>query len=272
MRKTLIALTALVYAGCAPLFAGSALETGSTLLSLGSLGQTVVQITNMGSGDKKLAVAYLPRQYRDDADRMVRETWEQNFQLVKTAQWEEEDMSWQELAAAVVRKARGNKAVLAMVEKRALRAKTVREEITVYVTPSGKVLRDPMESPGEAFFPQTRQAEFTVPVYVYKAFYFTKSRQPSGILAAEGPWDGPCRTAYGYGALVRAVGKKTPADAARLYPGDIITTVNGRRAEYQNLFALLRPGENTLSICRNGQHSVAALHLPEAAGDSRPAR
>lgn len=266
MKNPLPALLFLFCAGCATL--PGALDPGSTLISLGSLGQTAFQVMRITTDSGTMAVAYLPQQYAADTERMLRETWEQNYQLAKTVRWEAEDLSWQEVAAATARKSRAEKASLALVAKRPVRTETVREEITVYVTPSGKTLRDPAESPGESFYPQVRARKAAVPVHAYTAYYFVRSGQPSGILAEEGPWDGPCRTPYGYGTHVRAVGKGTPAETAQLRAGDIITTVNGARAEYAAMFALLRPGENILSVCRNGQYATMRLYMPAPARKS----
>jgi hypothetical protein len=262
MKKIASTLALLFCAGCAAMPFG-VLETGSTLISLGSLGQTAVQATRLASKDGKLSAAYLPPQYAEDTDRMLREAWEQNYQLAKIAQWEGEDVSWRELGTTVARKAEGGNFLLVLVRKSFARNSAVSETVTVYATPSGRILRDPSESPGESFYPKAQERKTPVRIYAYTAYFFTRSRQPSGILAADGPWDGPCRTAYAYGALVLAVGKKTPADDARLQAGEIITAINGRSVDYQTLFALLRPGENTLNICRDGRYATKRLLLPD---------
>lgn len=246
--------------GCAPLLAGTGLETASTLLSLGGTGLTVIQMTSTGPG--KMPVGMIPQQYANNKERMVREAWEQNYQLTRTVEWTDEELPWPDLVTAASRKAGEGKTLFALVEKRLSHSEKRTAAVTVYKTASGRILQDPAESPGEGFNPQTQIRQSTVPMFRYTAWYFGRSRQPSGILAGEGPWDGPCRKTHDYGALIRAVGGNTPAHAAQLQPGDIVTAVNGRRVEGDTLLFLLTHGINTLTVCRNGHTETRHLTLP----------
>ncbi len=263
VKKTLLLLSLALLGGCAAIFPGMGLQTVSTALSLGSIGQTLIRMSN--AEGSSLPVGPMPAQYVNNPTRMLQEAWEQNYQLAKTVRWESEEIPWKEVVAATGRKSGKSSALFALVERRALRDGSRTEQVTVYKTISGKLVESPAEAQGEAFYPQTREQRVTVPLYLYTAWFFTRSRQPSGILAQEGPWDGPCRTAYGYGALVLATGKNTPARKAEIQAGDIITAVNGRPAEYENLFGLLQGGHNTVTVCRGGAVLTLELALPQAA-------
>ena len=194
---------------------------------------------------------------------MIREAWEQNYQLSRTIHWEAEDIPWQEVVATATRKASDSNGLLfALVIRRPLRTETRREEITVYKTASGRMVQDPSQSPGEGFYPHIQTRSVNTPLYSYTAWFFSRSRQPSGILAAEVPRNGPCKAFRDTGTRVWAVGKNTPAHKADLHSGDVITAINGRTAPYSSFFSLLQPGENSLMICRQGQRHAAALTLP----------
>ena len=263
MKKILAFLVLFASCGCAALLPGAAGDI-STLITLGGFGQTVVQLT--AAGPRKLPVGPLPAQYAADTERMVREAWEQNYQLAKTAPWAGEDMPWPELAANAARKADNTKSVFALVGKQALQTGQRREEITVYRTISGKLIADPADSFGEAYYPESRAVEQSVPVFRYTVYFFTKSRQPSGILASPGAWSGPCKAISPSGTLVRAVGKNSPARTAHIQAGDVIASINGRPSPYQDLFLLLAPGPNTVALCRNGQMMTTVLQLPVPRG------
>ncbi|SBV94918.1 hypothetical protein KL86DPRO_10781 [uncultured delta proteobacterium] len=232
----------------------------STALTLGNIGQTVIKMT--ASGPEKVAVGELPPHYSGNRSRMIREAWEQNYQLAKTVRWEGEDAPWPEIVAATARKANGGGVLFALVERRPLRTETRQEEITLYRMISGRTLTDPRQSPGEGFHPQTQLRSVTVPVYTYTAWFFSRSRQPSGILATENPRGGPCNLPQGSATLVLAAGKNTPAQRAHLQSDDIITAINGRSAPYTALYSMLRPGDNPLTICRNGLYHSVVLSLP----------
>ena len=257
MKKTILPLLFLLSCGCAPLL--PAVETVSTILSLGNIGQTIITMTQ--AGPAKFPVGQTPPHYHNNRERMIREAWEQNYQLAGTLSWEAEDESWKEIAATTARKVGKNGNAFALVARSPQRTDTRREEITVYHTISGRVVTDPRLALGEHFYPQTHTRAVTVPIYTYTACFFTKSRQPTGILATDAP---PSPGApYGKNAsLIQAVGKKTPAHKTQLQAGDIITSVNGRDAPYHSLFSLFKPGENTLTICRNGRFHTAQLSLP----------
>lgn len=261
MKKFFIAALLYLNSGCAMIFSSVGLEVSSTLLSLGSVGQTLITMT--ASDRSAPPVGPVPAQYSDNPDRMIREAWEQNYQLAKKAVWEGEDIPWNELVSWTARKSKDVPALFALVEKRALRNENHREDVTVYKTVSGRTLQDPSQSPGEAFYPQTQTRTTAVPVFLYTAWFFTGSRQPSGILAFEDTWKDPCGTGRADGTLVRATGKNTPADKAGLRGGDVITAINGHTADPAAVFSLLRPGANTLSICRAGQAGTTTLTLPD---------
>jgi len=260
IRRACALFLLLTSGGCAPLLAGTGLEAASSLISLGGTGLTIVQMTS--TGPEKLLIGLMPPQYVENRERLIREAWEQNYQLIRTVEWAGEEMPWSDLTAAAYRKAGENKVLFALVEKRPLRTETHKEEITVYKTASGKLLHDPADSPGSAFYPQTHERQISVPIYAYKAWFFARSKQPSGILAGEGHRGGPCATAYGNGTLIRAVGRNTAADKSQLLSGDIVTAVNGRPATDSTALFLLAPGNNTLTICRNGHHGTKQLSLP----------
>lgn len=263
MKKLLAYFLLFASCGCAPLLTGTAAEV-SSLITLGGFGQTVVQLTS--AGPRKLPVGALPAQYAGDTDRMIREAWEQNYQIAKTVQWAGEDLPWQELAASVARKAGTTRAVFALAAKQALHMEQRREDITVYRTLSGKTIADPADSFGEAYYPENRAVNQAAPVFRYTVWFFTKSRQPSGILASPEAWGGPCRNVARSGTLVRAVGKNTPAHKAGIQSGDVITGVNGRLSPYQNLFSLFVPGGNTVALCRNGQTMTTEAQFPVPRG------
>lgn len=258
-------LAILCCCGCAALLPG-ALGDVSTLISLGSLGQTAVQVTYAVLEDKKIAVGWLPVQYAGNEDRMIAEAWEQNYQLAKKIFWENEDVPWRELTATVLRKAGHLNVVFALVDKKPLRKVQVREEVAVYTAPSGATTENPANLPGQSFHTEMRLRPATVTVCAYTAFYFVKSAQPTGLLLAQGSWNNPCRSARTYGTRVLAVGKRTPAEAAGLRKGDILTAVNGRPAEYRNIFALFLQGDNVVAVCRGGVVHEKNLRLPLPAG------
>ena len=222
------------------------------MISLGSLGQTAIQLTYAVLEDKKMAVGWLPGQYAGNTDRMILEAWEQNYQLTKKVSWENEDVPWLELTTTILRKARHSGTVFALVDKKPVRRSSVREDIAVYTTPSGMVTDDPASLVGQSFYTEIRTQSVPTTIYTYTAFYFTKSVQPTGLLLSQGPPNGPCRTNYTYGTQILAVGQKTPSATAGLQKNDILMAVNGRPAEFRDVFALFIPGENTLVICRNG--------------------
>lgn len=258
MKKFLTILVLLANCGCAMIIPGTALEMTSTLLTLGNVGQTIVKMTAAESG--KMAVGPLPQQYSSDQERMVREAWEQNFLLAKKTSWVGEEIPWKELVAATARKT-GNSAILfALVEKRGLRNDIRREEVTVYKTVSGKTVLDPAQAMGEAFYPLVQTQNITVPVYLYTAWFFSRSRQPSGILAGDTTSRSSCGPS---GAYIVAIGKNTPANKSGLLAGDFITSINGHAVEYATLFAALRPGQNAVTFCRNGQIKTCDIPLPE---------
>lgn len=263
MKKLLVSFLLFASCGCAPLLTGTAADV-SSLITLGGFGQTVVQLTS--AGPRKLPVGALPVQYAGDADRMTREAWEQNYQIAKIAQWAGEDLPWQDLAASVARKAGTTRVVFALVAKQTSHMEQRREDITVYRTLTGKTVADPADSFGEAYYPENRAVGQAVPVFRYTAWFFTKSRQPSGILATPEAWGGPCKNAARSGTLVRAVGKNTPAHKASIQSGDVITSINGQLSPYQKLFSLLTPGENTVALCRNGQTMTTVVRLPVPRG------
>lgn len=266
---TIALFAALCCGGCAAFLPG-VLGDVSTLISLGSLGQTAIKVTYAAMEGKKMAVGWMPAQYAESEPRMLAEAWEQNFQLVKKVYWENEDVPWNELTATVLRKAGTKPAVFALVTKIPLGDAPVREEVAVFIAPSGKIAGDPQELPGQSFRVEMRKNPATAAVYGYSAFYFSWSRQPSGILAAEGPWDGPCRSAYTYGTLVAAVAKNSPAQQAGLRRGEVIMAVNSQPAEYRTIFSLFRFGDNAVAVCRDGTVSQKNLYLPPPAGsDSR---
>ncbi|CAK7042159.1 MAG: hypothetical protein DELT_02871 [Desulfovibrio sp.] len=260
VRHCAMPLCALLFcAGCAvgmlPM-----LETASTALTLGSLGQTLVEATYLGKDDNKVAVAWMPKNYENAFDKMIRESWEQNYQYIKGVQWEDENIPWKDLTRVALRKAGDDRPILVLIQKKLARQVTVREERTFYTTVSGRLVRNPAEAAGESYFPHTRVQQQVVSLYTYTAYFFTRSRQPSGLLVTDAPKSGVC----GSGALIRAVGKKTPGDKAALRGGDIITHVNGRRASQQTAFSFLVPGANTLRVCRQGTVTEHALELPTA--------
>lgn len=261
MKKMSIYFLFLFSCGCAAVFSGTALEMPSTLLTLGSVGQTLINMTGEESG--KMPVGPLPPHYSSDQGRMIREAWEQQFQLAKRIHWEGEDVPWKEVVAVTVRKSGRGAFIFALVEKRILRTDSQREEIIVYRTVSGKTLYDPEQSPGEAFYPQIHVKHTSAPVYLYTAWYYTRSKQPSGILAGHQAENSPCRRAGIHGADIAAVAKNSPAQKAGLQWGDTISAVNGQATEYATLFALLRPGKNSITFCRNGQTGTLEVHLPE---------
>ena len=254
----------LVYGCAAPLIPG--VEIASTILSLGNIGQTVIKMTTTPKG--KVYVGQIPPHYYADRGRLFRETWEQNYQLAKILSWEGEEKTWKEVVATTTRKAGEESITFALVAKTPQRTDTHREEITVYRTISGRILTDPKLIADEHFYPEIHTVNVAVPIYTYTAWFFTKSRQISGILGSDAPRSGPCVLPAGQGTLVHAVGTKTPAQMAKLQAGDIITSVNGYPAPFNTFFSRLIAGENTLNICRNGQHHTTSLMLP-APGKAR---
>jgi Trypsin-like serine proteases, typically periplasmic, contain C-terminal PDZ domain len=265
IRTALLSFLFLLVYGCAaPLIPG--VEIASTLLSLGNIGQTVIKMTTAPKG--KVSVGQIPPHYYADRERLLREAWEQNYQLAKVLSWEGEDEPWKEVVAATTRKAGKESIVFALVARTPRRSDTRREEITVYRTISGRVLTDPKLIASEHFYPETHAVDITVPIYTYTAWFFTKSRQISGILASGAPETGPCALLSGQGTLVRAVGAKTPAHTAKLQAGDIITSVNGYPVPFDTFFSRLIAGDNSLAICRNGQSYTTSLKLP-APGKAR---
>ena len=244
--------------GCAVGVFPGTLGTASTALSLGSLGQTLLSATYVDSGNNKVAVAPLPANYKNNLERMIREAWEQNYQFVKGTRWEDEDIPWKDLARTSLRKARGDGVTLVLVEKTPLKQLTVSEEKTFYTTVSGRLVREPSEAAGESYYPHARVQSQSVTMYSYSAYFFTRSRQPSGLLLTNAPKSGACPS----GATVRAVGKKTPGEKAGLRSGDVITHVNGRVANPQTLFSLFVPGANPIRICRSGELSNHSLDIP----------
>lgn len=263
MKKLLAYFLLFASCGCAPLLTGTVADV-SSLITLGGFGQTIVQLTS--TGPRKLPVGTLPDQYGGDTDRMIREAWEQNYQIAKIVQWAGEDLPWQELAASVARKAGNTRVIFALAAKQAPHMEQRREDITVYRTLSGKTVADPADSFGEAYYPENRVVSQAVPVFRYIAWFFTKSRQPSGILASPEAWGGPCRSVARSGTLVRAVGKNTPAHKANIQSGDVITGINGQLSPYQKLFSLFTPGENAVALCRNGQTMTTVVQLPVPRG------
>lgn len=263
MKMMLVFFFLFISCGCAPLLTGTVTDL-STLVTLGGFGQTVVRLTE--TGPRQPPVGALPAQYASDTERMIREAWEQNFQVTKTVHWQGEGLPWQELAANAARRADGTRAVFALVAKRALHAEPRYEELTVYRTVSGRLIADPSDSYGEAYYAETREIARKVPVFRYTAYFFTKSAQPSGILASPDTRDEPCKSVSRSGILVRAVGKSTPAHIARIQSGDVIISVNGRPAAYPDFFSLLTPGQNTVTLCRNGQPMTTALPMPSPRG------
>lgn len=261
MKKLLVIVSLLVNCGCATLFAGTGLEMSTTLLTLGGMGQTLINMTAADAGTMK--VGPMPQHYTLDPERMIREAWEQNFQVAKRTRWEGEDISWKELVAATARKSGEGSPLFALVEKQARPAIRHREEVTVYRTASGKIVSSPAQAYGEGFYPLVQTREVAVPTYLYTAWFFTRSGQPSGILAGRVPETSPCRERGSSGAQVLAVGKKSPAHTAGLSAGDCILSVNGHAVEYATLFTLLQPGRNTIIVCaRNGGKETRELHLP----------
>jgi len=259
MKKLFICFLFFFPCGCATIFSSTAFEMSSTLLTLGNVGQTLISMTAAEGGG--ISVGPLPPHYSADHVRMIREAWEQQFQLAKKVSWEAEEVPWKELVGATVRKGDGS-FLFALVEKRTLRTDSRREEITVYRTVSGRTLRDPSQSPGEAFYPHIQASNASVPVYLYTAWFFTRSRQPSGILAGYPAENSPCRKAGIHGAGIVAVSKNSPAQKAGLQSGDTVSAVNGQAAEYATLFALLRPGKNSITFCRNGSAETLEMRLP----------
>ena len=81
--KAAAVIAALCCSGCAALLPG-ALGEASTLISLGSLGQTAVQVSYAVLEKKRLAVGWMPAQYASNENRMVVEAWEQNYQLTRS--------------------------------------------------------------------------------------------------------------------------------------------------------------------------------------------
>ena len=259
MKKLIIYFLFLFPCGCAAVFSSTAFEMSSTLLTLGNVGQTLISMTTEESG---MSVGPLPPHYSTDPARMIREAWEQQFQLAKRVSWEGEEVPWKELVAATGRKG-GGAFLFALVEKRTLRTDSQREEITIYRTISGRTLRDPTQSPGEAFYPHIQASNTSVPIYLYTAWFFTRSRQPSGILAGYQTENSPCRKVGIHGAGIVAVSKNSPAHKAGLRSGDTVSAVNGRAAEYATLLALLQPGRNSVTFCRNGRADTIEMQLPE---------
>ncbi len=111
MKKAAIILALLLHTGCAAIFPG--LQVASTALTLGNLGQTIITMTS--SGPENMAVGELPPQYAGNRSRMIREAWEQNYLLAKTAHWEGEDAPWQEIVAGTIRKANDDGILFALV-------------------------------------------------------------------------------------------------------------------------------------------------------------
>lgn len=257
-------LCAVFLAGCAAGILPGTLGTASTALSLGSLGQTLINATYVDSGNNKVAVAPLPANYKNNLERMIREAWEQNYQFVKGTRWEDEDIPWKDLAKTALRKGRGDSSILVLVEKAPLKQLTFSEEKTFYTTVSGRLIREPAEAAGESYYPHARAQKHTVTIYTYSAYFFTRSRQPSGLLLSATPKAGPC----GPGIAVRAVGKKTPGEKAGIRAGDVITHVNERVPTSQTFFSLLVPGTNPVRICRNGALSTHTLEIPTPARTS----
>lgn len=74
-----------ICSGCGAALLPGVLGDASTLLSLGSFGQTVIQMTYAASESGTVAVGRMPAQYGDNEPRMLVEAWEQNYQLIKKA-------------------------------------------------------------------------------------------------------------------------------------------------------------------------------------------
>lgn len=251
------ALVLVLCGGCAPL--PPALLGASNMLSLGSM---AVKLSTMDYGTRQVAVGWLPPQYAGNESRLMAETWALNFQFSKKTGWEGEDLSWQEVLAAIGRRVNDTATVLALVHKRPLPPVITREVVTVYKTRTGAELSDPAKAQGEGWYPFAREQSLTIPMYAYTVFFFSKSRQPSGILTAEQPAASPCRTVNATGTYIAAIGKKTPAAHASLQSGDVIVTVNGRPSTPQNIFSLFATGKNNLTICREGRILSRSLNMP----------
>jgi len=73
-----------------------------------------------------------------------------------------------------------------------------------------------------------------------------------------------------YGVEVGSVKEGSPAEAAGIKPGDVITgigpyTLNGGAEQFRRAVSLRRPGDvMTLSVWRDGQSSDAAVEFPAA--------
>ncbi|MDL2307750.1 PDZ domain-containing protein, partial [Desulfovibrio sp. OttesenSCG-928-C06] len=208
------------------------------------------------------AVAVLPRQYAGNPERMRIEAWESGYHLVQISQWEDEPIPWQDLVIKMDQQAKPLNAKLVFVGTEFTRKQSRQETVTIYRTENG---RSTSVTPGEAYRSETQKSVSRYDVYTYNAYFFSKQIQPSGILAEEAPWDGPCRAANTYGAQVIALAKGSPAQQAGFQNGDVILKINGQTASADSIYFLFTPGSNQIEACRKGEPFSKTLQLPASA-------
>lgn len=258
MARLLLAVSILL--ACAGCFMPPALEVPAALLSLGSLGNTAINVYYAQGRPPRTAVARLPEQYRNNPERMLIETWESGYQLAKSVSWQEREIPWQDMVQRLDREATPLEATLVLVERQYSHRQETEEEVAVYISRDGVVTDIPDHA--RPFYVEMRTKTVSHAVLKYRAWFFVKNTQPDGLLATQGPWNGPCRTAYSYGAAIMAVDRDSPAQQADIRVNDVITAVNGQEADYQSLHLLLQKGGNRLDICRNGERLDKVLVLP----------
>lgn len=248
----------LLCSGCA---LPAVLEGPSLALSVASMGQTAYTAYDAVSEQNKTKIAEMPQQYRNNRERMLVEMWEAGYYLVRALHWEEEEMSAAEQNSELAKQARLCGAEFVLLGKHFMRKAFKREEYAVYLTPAGVQATPPSGGPAP-FSVELRESVVSYDVFSYSAYFFATDSRADGILSADGPWSGPCRSAYSYGAQIVALRKNSPARSAGLQPGDVIASVNGRPAEPRNLSALFEPGVNEVIYCRGGQKHSRQVHLP----------
>lgn len=237
------------------------LEVPSAILSLGSLSNTAIQVYYANRGTDT-AVAKLPAQYVGNEERMRLEAWESGYHLVQITRWEDEPIPWKEQVKKMDAQSRGLDVQLVLIRTEFARKQTRQETVTIYRTMHGAA-STPL--PGEPYDTETKESSSRYDLYFYTAYFLSNKIQPSGILAGEAQWDGPCRTANTYGALVTALAKGSPAQQAGLQRGDVILQVNGETAGADNLYFLFNPGLNEMEVCRQGNRFPKTIRLPNPA-------
>ena len=157
------------------------LEVPSTVISLGSLGNTAIQAYYANRG-ADTAVAVLPKQYAGNPERMRLEAWESGYHLIQISQWEDEPIPWKELVGKMDRQAIPLEAKLVFVHTEFARKQARQETVTIYRTQDGS---GSTARPGEPYRTETRAEASRYDIYTYSAYFFSKNIQPSGILAGE---------------------------------------------------------------------------------------